>query len=142
MIFRATKKSFGTDSSINRDHTYIASAKRLGMSDPFYYGDIVDRWVKKKSKICWSNVGMVLRIKSRPSVVSMVGQPKTMEYFLFFPLDCIFLGLRAHSKGQLISKYIFGIFNSSTKRTKNRPNYYGTSSWIVFVRVLEELKTQ
>ena len=48
---------------------------------------------------------MVLRIESRPSVVSMVGQPKTMEYFLFFPLDCIFLGLRAHSKGQLISKY-------------------------------------
>ena len=52
LIFTATKKRFGTDSRINRDHTYIyiASAKRLGMSDPFYYGDIVGRWVKNKVK--------------------------------------------------------------------------------------------
>ena len=67
---------------------------------------------------------MVLRIESRPSVVSMVGQPKTMEYFLFFPLDCIFLGLRAHSKGQLISKYflVSSILPKKNER-KIRPNY-------------------
>ena len=36
-------------------------------------------------------------------------------------------------KGQLISKGLFGFFNSPKKRTKNRLNYYDTSGWIVFV---------
>ena len=38
-------------------------------------------------------------------------------------------------KGQLISKCLFGIFNSPKKRTKKFDfnTYYGTSSQIVFV---------
>ena len=45
--------------------------------------------------------------------------------------------------GQLISKRLFGIFHSSKNWTKKfLPNYYGTSSRIVFVHFLEELKTQ
>ena len=47
------------------------------------------------------------------------------------------------SKGQLISKCLFGIFNSPQKWTKkfNFTYYYGTSSRIVFVSFLGELKT-
>ena len=45
-------------------------------------------------------------------------------------------------KGQLISKCLFGVFNSLKKRTKTiRLYYYGTSSRIIFVRFLGELKT-
>jgi hypothetical protein len=45
-------------------------------------------------------------------------------------------------KGQLISKCLFGIFNSPKKRTKKiRLYYYGTSSRIVSVRFMGELKT-
>ena len=47
-----------------------------------------------------------------------------------------------YTKGQLISKCLFGIFNSPEKRTKKiRLYYYGTSSRIVFVHFLGELKT-
>ena len=47
------------------------------------------------------------------------------------------------SKGQLISKCLFGIFNSPPKKTneKIRLYYYGNSNRIVFVRFLGELKT-
>ena len=46
------------------------------------------------------------------------------------------------TKGQLISKCLFGSFNSPKKRKeKIRLYYYGTSSRIVFVWFLEELKT-
>ena len=47
------------------------------------------------------------------------------------------------SKGQLISKCLFGIFNSPKKQRKNSTvlYYYGTSSRIVFVRFSGELKT-
>ena len=42
------------------------------------------------------------------------------------------------AKGQLISKCLFGIFNSPKKRTKKFEfYYYGTSSRIVFVSFLE-----
>ena len=45
-------------------------------------------------------------------------------------------------KGQLISKSLFGIFNSPKKwMKKNLPYCYSTSSRIVFVRFLGELKT-
>ena len=48
-------------------------------------------------------------------------------------------------KGQLISKCFFGIFNPPKKRTKKfnftTKKLYGTSSRIVFVRFLGELKT-
>ena len=40
----------------------------------------------------------------------------------------------------MISKCLFGISNSS-KNKKNQLNYYGTSSQIVFLHFLEELKT-
>ena len=43
--------------------------------------------------------------------------------------------------GQLITKCLFGILNSSRKWKRKLPNYYGTSSWVVFVHFLEELKT-
>ena len=44
-------------------------------------------------------------------------------------------------KGHLISKGLFGILNSSKKRTKKiRPNYYDTSGQLVSVRFLEEFK--
>ena len=53
--------------------------------------------------------------------------------------------IKCHSitKGQLISKCLFGIFNSSKKQTKkfDLSTYYGTSSWIVFVLFWEELET-
>ena len=46
-----------------------------------------------------------------------------------------------HTKGQLISKGLFVILNSSKKRTKKiRLNYCDTSGRTVFVRILEELK--
>jgi hypothetical protein len=45
------------------------------------------------------------------------------------------------SKGQLISKCLFDIFNSpKTTNEKIQLYYYGTSSQIVFVRFLGELK--
>ena len=45
-------------------------------------------------------------------------------------------------KGQLISKCLFGIFNSPKKQTKKIQLYnYGTSCRIVFVRFLGEFKT-
>ena len=45
-------------------------------------------------------------------------------------------------KGQLISKFIFGIFNFLKKTNeKIRIYYYGTSSRIVFVSFLGESKT-
>ena len=46
-------------------------------------------------------------------------------------------------KGQLISKCLFGIFNSRKKRTKKSAllHMYGTSNRIVFVCFLGELKT-
>ena len=45
------------------------------------------------------------------------------------------------TKGQLISKCIFGIFNSSKKRVKKiRLYYYGASTRIVFVRFLGGMK--
>ena len=42
-------------------------------------------------------------------------------------------------KGQLISKCLYGVFNSSKKRTKKFD--YDTSGQIVFVCFLEEFKT-
>ena len=46
------------------------------------------------------------------------------------------------TKGQLISKGLVGILNSSKKRTKKFDlQYYDTSGRLVFVRFLEELKT-
>ena len=42
------------------------------------------------------------------------------------------------TKGQLISKCLFGIFNSPKKWMKK---FYGTSSRIVFIHFLGELKT-
>ena len=46
------------------------------------------------------------------------------------------------TKGQLISKCLFGIFNSPKTEQKNSTLLlYGTSSQIVFVRFLGELKT-
>ena len=48
------------------------------------------------------------------------------------------------AKGQLISKGLFGVFNSSKKRTKKfdlASTMVCTSSRIIFVRFLEELKT-
>ena len=45
------------------------------------------------------------------------------------------------SKGQLISKGLFAILNSSKKRTnKFDLNYYDTSGRLVFVRFLEEFE--
>jgi hypothetical protein len=47
------------------------------------------------------------------------------------------------AKGQLISKGLFDVFNSSKnegKNGKNRPNNYDTSGRIFFVRFLEELR--
>ena len=45
------------------------------------------------------------------------------------------------TKGQLISKGLFDILNSSKKRTKKiRINCYGTSGRFVFVRFLEEFE--
>ena len=50
--------------------------------------------------------------------------------------------INSEAKGQLISKCLFGIFNSPKKWTKKiRLYYYGTSSRIVFVHFLGELKT-
>ena len=48
-----------------------------------------------------------------------------------------------HTKGQLISKCLFGIFNCPKKWTKkfDFTTNYGTSSRIVFVRFLGELMT-
>ena len=47
-----------------------------------------------------------------------------------------------YAKGQLISKGLFGIFNSPKKWTKIIClYYYGSSSQIVFVCFLGELKT-
>ena len=44
-------------------------------------------------------------------------------------------------KGQLITKCLLGIFNSPKKTNEKIQLYYGTSSRIVFVRFLGELKT-
>ena len=46
-------------------------------------------------------------------------------------------------KGQLISKGLFGILNSSKKRTKkfDLTTYYDTSVRLVFVRFFGEFKT-
>ena len=49
---------------------------------------------------------------------------------------------KLQAKSQLISKFLFDIFNSSKNMNKKiRPNNYGTSCRIVFFRFLEELKT-
>ena len=46
-------------------------------------------------------------------------------------------------KGQLISKVLVGILNSSKKQTKKLDlQYDDTSGRLVFVRFLEELKTK
>ena len=44
--------------------------------------------------------------------------------------------------GQLISRCLFGVFNSPKKRTKkiDFAMYYGTSSWIVFVRLFGRIE--
>ena len=45
------------------------------------------------------------------------------------------------AKGQLISKGLFGILNSSNKPNKKiRLNYYDTSGRLVFVHFLEEFE--
>ena len=45
------------------------------------------------------------------------------------------------SKGQIISKVLFGIINSPKKTNKkNRLNYYDTSGRLVFVPFLEEFE--
>ena len=51
------------------------------------------------------------------------------------------LSVQNLDKGQLISKCLFGVFNSSKKMNeKIRLNYYDTSGRIVFVRFLEEIE--
>ena len=57
------------------------------------------------------------------------------------PVSCQ-LGLKGtYTKGQLISKCLFGIFNSPKKRTKTiRLYYYDTSGRLVFVHFLEEIE--
>ena len=45
------------------------------------------------------------------------------------------------SKGQLISKCLFGVFTFCQKTNeKNRFNYYDTLGWFVNVRFLEEFE--
>ena len=63
------------------------------------------------------------------------------DIILKSPLTVFFQNV-IDSKGQLISTGLFGIFNSPKERTKkNQLYYYGTSSRIVFVHCLGELKT-
>ena len=61
-------------------------------------------------------------------------QPDAFMYSVAFVVIVIL------SKGQLISKCLFGIFNSPKNQRKIQLYYYGTSSRIVFVRFLGELK--
>ena len=53
------------------------------------------------------------------------------------------LGTVAGTKSQLISKCLFGTYLQFFQKMnkKIRANYYGTSTQIVFIRFLEELKT-
>ena len=48
--------------------------------------------------------------------------------------------LTSKFKGQLISKGLFGILNSSKTNAKNQLNYYDTSGRLFFVRFLEEFE--
>ena len=54
-----------------------------------------------------------------------------------------FIWIFYSAKGQLISKCLFGIFDSPKKSKENKIDFTtnGTSSRIVFVRFLGELKT-
>ena len=52
-----------------------------------------------------------------------------------------YLIVSTNGTGQFISKCLFVILKSPKKRAKIRVYYFGTSSWIVFVRFLGELKT-
>ena len=54
--------------------------------------------------------------------------------------EIIVLGSVQSHKGQVFSKILFGIFNSSKKRMKkfDLGNYYDTSGRLVFVHFLEE----
>ena len=67
---------------------------------------------------------------------------KTLFQIMKVPTNIWDLAIE-QSKGQLILICLFVIFNSSKKRTKkfDLPNYLGTSSRIVFICFLEELKT-
>ena len=64
-----------------------------------------------------------------------------LDFNLFkFLLNIVWLG--CWHKGQLISKGLVGILNSSKKRTKKFDlQYYDTSGQLVFILFLEELKT-
>ena len=65
--------------------------------------------------------------------------PKTLIIILF---KYYLLEFVISTKGQLISKCLFGIFNSPKKTNEKIPlYYYGTSSRIIFVSFLGELKT-
>ena len=58
--------------------------------------------------------------------------------WVFFDVDLAKMNRKLqHSisfKGQLISKALFGVLNSSRKQKRNWCNYYDTSGQIVFVR--------
>ena len=59
-----------------------------------------------------------------------------MDFSILFPI------LWCCGKGQLISKGLFGVFNSSKRKNEKKKSikqYYDTSGRIVFVRFLEEL---
>ena len=59
-----------------------------------------------------------------------------------FMITSLYLDVRyLRTKGQVISKGIFSIFNSSKKTYEEiRLNYYDTSGRLVFVRFLEEFE--
>ena len=85
--------------------------------------------------------GFPLKVK-RVSLPHSGGALKCFYWYLSTRIFELLSSSSGLPKGQLILKYLFGIFNSPPKEQKKRLYYYGTSSRIVFFRFLGELKTQ
>ena len=105
------------------------------------------------SKIIMKNYRLMRLPAAGHSLKILILLHKVYEPIMPLPKICL-LSLKLHpysswvlmadgrTKGWLIWKCLFGIFNSPKKMNeKIRLYYYGTSSWIVFVRFLGELKT-
>ena len=90
-------------------------------------------------KFFWQSINvefiLFLAIKSYQHGLAISKMIVYLHIHIFIDSNCLMI------KGQIISKWFFGVFDFLQKTNERiRLYYYDTSSWLVFVCFLEEIK--
>ena len=113
----------------------------------FYYWDIIrQKHIKNLIERKLGKIGYLIITYTNFLRARLKWSKSWLEIFinafvaLVFMFCCISLDISLNTKGQLISKGLFGILNSSKYERKIQPNYYDTSGRLFFIRFLEEIE--